>query len=112
MKFYTSTKSSSQSMPLGFYIGTYTDHMVGFRNVITNNNYSNTNEQRVGCYQSIGFNFGFTFYEDKFTIEPNLGIGLSYVSKSLLNKGDFLNFDPIVQTYSTCHLQLNLGYRF
>lgn len=112
-KFYPHKKNHTQRIPDGFFIGPYADFMYGDRRMyqVKNGEY-NLTETRKGVFISTGFNIGYTFVADQITVEPNLGIGASYVSPALLNQSEWLNFDPEIQSLSTCHLQLNFGYRF
>lgn len=112
-KFYFHHNAVSKKLPEGFYAGPYSDFMYGKRTIYQiKHEIKIQSEQREGLFISTGFNIGYTFTSDHLTLEPNLGIGASYVSPGLLNQSEWLNFDPEIQSLSTCHLQLNFGYRF
>lgn len=112
IKQYTTHLIEKNKMPEGFYIGSYNDFMVGNRDVMIVNDYSDTFEHRKGIYISIGCNVGYTYCTRRFTLEPNIGIGVSHVSNQLVDQGGWFNVDPEEQSLSTCHFQLNVGYRF
>jgi hypothetical protein len=105
-KFYAWPIRNS-TLPEGFYHGPYVGAMHGDRYIHVQENV----EHRKGMYLFVGYTLGYTLSWHHITLEPHLGLGFSQVSGNLVSENEFLNVDPLIQGLSSCHLQLNVGWR-